>query len=1054
MPVVNTYYESAAEPYQEPEYDEDLLSNSLLKGDFDFDSLNDTDLFSGGILADAVNDPDSLVHHSNFRAGSGMDNAVDVGYMNHTYIGDDGLRYKMVVSWDEDKQAMKYEQYDERVYRWSPSDEHKRTHRDQSVIDNAYGQEFNGGTGSGWYTEAEIKKAWDAGDMGQMQEQGVSWDQYWGYVTGVDQLINDGALPDYSDMDPREIAALQESGEYVNWSDVPEYMALVNDLGIPTQFESEGDVYNFNGFGYSRDYWADKTDAPVELINAVALGAIGSFVAGPLLAGAFQAAGMSAAAAAAASKGVISLATQYMTTGDLSIEDALLSAALSYGGSELQSALEGSGVIGDIGSAVTDFGDELATNGGDILSAALQAGGMSMVTQLVKDGEIDWKDAAMAAAMAGGTAALQGFLSDIGKSDEIDNLEEWDEYDEWQQEAINADIKDPFLNPNYKTVGDGLVMNINTGEVFGQGGIDSKSYGQFSDLDKDGDGVLNGNDLSEITTPDRDLKNIYGYEMGDTVYVDANGNPVDPKLVKFRPDGSYVGYDANGNRVTVTGTTYDQAFGGDKGGLEWKFGLNEDGSVSTTDGAIYYENGELAYEKVNGQWIDANGNIVDDPAQVDDLTMIAAKAIDEPLNSVEYFDQDGNPVTFGKVPLRDGYESGQYAGTIFGRDGKRYDFDPKTGLYKFNEGSVDNPGATSDEWYDPITNTTYTQDSEGKLIVTKYDEPIEDKTPVDPVDPVDPKNTTDSNQPGGTDGSGDKGDPGTPDTSSNTPSPNPDTNTSSGGVNVGGYTPQQLAEIAQIAGTTITDVINRINNGESVESITASANGDTSITPNGANTDNNTNTNQNPNQTPDNGGDDNNTGNPDPNPTPPPDPVNPTPTPNPVNEAYEARIQELMARGMSREQAEGNQASAIAQGADANEDGAVTNEEWSLFKGLDSNAGNGGSNSDGSGGNTEGGTGGGTTGGDQGGDGENGGDGTTDTGGGSSDGDGEGNNSGDGTGNGFGLGNGGGGMLSGSGDRDRPVWGPLLQGYQFQAKPKSQPTIGQRLFADLFEGRQ
>ena len=59
----------------------------------------------------------------------------------------------------------------------------------------------------------------------------------------------------------------------------------------------------------------------------------------------------------------------------------------------------------------------LLDNGGDILTSALTAGGMSLVSQTVKPWEIDWKDAAIAAAMAGGTTALQGFLSDNSKAD-------------------------------------------------------------------------------------------------------------------------------------------------------------------------------------------------------------------------------------------------------------------------------------------------------------------------------------------------------------------------------------------------------------------------------------------------------------------------------------------------------------------------------------------------------------------------------------------------------------------------------------------------------------
>ena len=546
----------------------------------------------------------------------------------------------------------------------------------------------------------------------------------------------------------------------------------MDGLGIETQYESRGDVFNFNGFGYSRDYFADKTDAPVELINAVALSTVASFVAGPAITSALTGT-LGAAGAKAASAAITNLAKQYVQGGDLSWEDALMSAALSYGGAELSDALQGSGVLGDVGSKIAEFGNNIAEGGGDILTAALQAGGMSLVTQLVTEGEIDWKDAAVAAALAGGTAALTQFLSDVGREGAEDEVLE--------EIKVTAKHKGAKVGEDMYQLEDGTV-------IYAPADGKSNVLGNMADLDTDGDGYLNANDLQEVDVNHDYVSEKIGfedsYEMGDTVYVDANGNPVDPKLVRFGPDG-YVGYDANGNRVPVTGVTYDEAFGGEKGGLKWEFGLNEDGSVSTTDGAIYYENGELAYEKVDGQWVDGNGSIIDDPNKVDELTMIAAKAIDEPINQIDYTDANGRPVTFGKVPLRDGYETGQYAGTIYGRNGQRYDFDPKTGLYKY-VGDVDNPGATADQWYDPITGYTYEHDSENTLVVTRYDEPFEE--PVDPEQPEQNDTSTDSSKDGGNQdgltGKNENGDPADPGGSVPGGGGNDNGSTSSGG---GGY---------------------------------------------------------------------------------------------------------------------------------------------------------------------------------------------------------------------------------------------------------------------------
>ena len=51
---------------------------------------------------------------------------------------------------------------------------------------------------------------------------------------------------------------------------------------------------------------------------------------------------------------------------------------------------------------------------------------------------------------------------------------------------------------------------------------------------------------------------------------------------------------------------------------------------------------------------------------------------------------------------------------------------------------------------------------------------------------------------------------------------------------------------------------------------------------------------------------------------------------------YEMRIRELMAnREMTREQAVGNQAGAMAAGGDINDNGAITNDEWARLLGSD-----------------------------------------------------------------------------------------------------------------------
>ena len=428
----------------------------------------------------------------------------------------------------------------------------------------------------------------------------------------------------------------------------------------------------------------------------------------------------SAAAANAASAAIISSASQLAATGKIDFGQALVSAAMSYGGAQLGDAIKSSSAVGNIVSQVqstTDAAVDFLSQGNSLAEAAIRAGGMNMLTQLVTTGEVDMTQAAIAAVISGGAEAVQQLATASGQPvDEF--MADLQEQDEFVQAAIDADIKDPFLNPNYTTVGDGLMVNP-AGDVFNYVG---DNLGNMSTLDTNNDGQLSGVDLQEITT-DVTAKNIYNYQMDDPVYVDEDGVPVNPKLVGVGPDG-YVGYDAAGNKVTVTQKYYDEVFGGGKGDLVWT-------SEGGTDGYISYETGELAYKKVATtqtlydaegnpyesevtQWVDAQGNVVDDPQTVDELTMVAAKAIDEPLESVTYFDQSGTAINYKYPPagLQDNFVQGQFAGLIFGPNGE-----------------------ISEVWYDPQTNTEYVR-AQGTTEITAI------RTPDTPPETVKTETTT------------------------------------------------------------------------------------------------------------------------------------------------------------------------------------------------------------------------------------------------------------------------------------------------------------------------
>jgi hypothetical protein len=333
---------------------------------------------------------------------------------------------------------------------------------------------------------------------------------------------------------------------------------LNDKYGVQTSFTNDdGDRFEFNGATYTKTH---KVDDHLGVGDYVKMGAgvLMSVYAGPLLASSLGSV-MGPAMAKAASSAIISQATAFMNGQDLSIGDALQSAAMSYGGAKLgdmfSSGGELSGTVSEITDKVTSATDkfnELITTGNSIADAAIKAGGMSMLTSLVTTGEVDLEAAGLAAVMAGGAEGLGQLgnsLTEAGATpEEVDEyMADLSESEEFQQAAMDADIKDPFLNPNYTTVGDGLMTN-SAGEIFNYAG---DAIGNMSDLDLDGDGMLSGNDLQNITTNNTpvDLNTNGSSEATDDgMYYDHHGNAYAEN--PYTKDGARVYLDSEGNVYT------------------------------------------------------------------------------------------------------------------------------------------------------------------------------------------------------------------------------------------------------------------------------------------------------------------------------------------------------------------------------------------------------------------------------------------------------------------------------------------------------------------------
>jgi hypothetical protein len=592
-------------------------------------------------------------------------------------------------------------------------------------------------------TEGELRQEFK--DSGQLQDHFSSFDNYMNYINDSQEFIQTAdwmlVTPEY-DVGSKEWAFLNgedlawrpgereqtqqkiitdrvaaRTAAFNQWMGSEAGSALMDKYGIRSLiYNDDGDKFKWTGSGYQKTYKVDDSFDVGGIIMSVAAGAMTSgLLVGPLTT-ALGSVGITGSAATAAVQGISSAAAQLITTGEVDLKQSLISAAIGYAGDKLGNALAAStevdNVIGEISNTVSSTVDTLKTlteTGMPIVDAAIKSGGMSMLTQLVSTGEINLEQAAVAAVIGGGIEAFNKFKTDMNALGvpEDEYMADLAEYEEFQQAAINADIKDPFLNPNYTEVGDGVMVNA-AGDVFNYAG---DNLGNMSTLDTNNDGNLSGVDLQEITTPDRtfvDPTRGLGWELGDNVIVGPDGMAL-PKgsVLRATIDGGYYSYDEEGNKINVTLKPYNEVFGGDKGNLVWT-------SEGETDGYISYENGELAYKKIEGQWVNAQGNVIDDPQTVDELTMIAAKAIDEPLESVIYFDQSGKPLTYKYPPaeLQDTFEKGQFAGLIFGPNGK-----------------------ISEVWYDPQTNTEYVR-AQGTTKITAI------RTPDTPPETVETETTT------------------------------------------------------------------------------------------------------------------------------------------------------------------------------------------------------------------------------------------------------------------------------------------------------------------------
>ena len=652
-----------------------------------------------------------------------------------------GLENELLAS----NEALPYEEV--RTYSFYAGDENIDGSSGAGYLDNQEGLIENA-------TEDDLRAYWDTAE--NLQDQfGGDWDKYMAYMNERQDLIDsgeyevgdygqivetsavqnvDGTMIEPSDiqnlsrndfiakygLDPSEVQLVEtdttgaRAQGFTEWSNSDAVVALNEKYGIDsTRVTEEGREYQWNGSAYvkTKDYDNFDFGSLAKLVVKAAASAIVTPAIGGALTSALTNAGLSSSLASAASSAIINSATQLITTGELDVSQALLSAAGSY----FQEAGMGE-LIGDsqVGQALTDattFVQEKVSNFQDLIStgssiadAAIQAGGMNMLTSMVTQGEVNLESALASAIQGGVQAGYQELVAASGITSE-DEFEDWmSEQDELQQAAIDADVKDPFLNPNYVTIGDGLMQNAD-GEVFN---YDGDNVGNMSDLDVDGDGVLNANDLEFVEATGE-------YRAIPQVVQDAL-NPIDETPALQLQDGNTYYLDADGNVYSS-----DQ--------VEWRGGDTNDYVVIGTDTVA----GTTAtYSQGSDVFYDDDMKIV---LRGEDAGIINIGTGNEFTYGEQY---SGNQIFDDPTGIPSDLGAAQYSGTVRGAPG--------------------NPGAEFDVYYNPETNTTYLVNQADPTQVNKIEnttpEEVQEQTPDNPSDPVD---NPDDNLTGGNSGVGDDG---------------------------------------------------------------------------------------------------------------------------------------------------------------------------------------------------------------------------------------------------------------------------------------------------------
>ena len=407
---------------------------------------------------------------------------------------------------------------------------------------------------------------------------------------------------------------LQRSG-YNEWLNSEVNQALLRKYGVQTTVYSQtGDQFQWNGSSYVKvtdvknPDLGDYVKIGMQIVVGSALGGAG---VGSALSSTLGLSGASAATFSAAVNSVISqAATSVLTGGDLDIS--------------LESVIQAAVTGGLLDTDIAQEALQALETGNEFVDAVVQAGVINSATQLATSGELDPQQLAEAMVRAGLTDQFGEYLENLENlaQTELDQLEEF----------FSGYVPDISAIEDFLSQAEGLFDT------------DISEYTeQFEEIvSQIGDAVEGA--VEEIDEEELEYRAGEGYiDPGSYYYyTDENGNRIlgqDIEGLRYTSDGTYV--DADGNVYDLGGT----AAVNEDGTVDYYDGFAEDGASIIATGEIqlgqdglYDSEGNLAYYQEEGQWFDADGNVVSDPTVVDQLTGLTEGQV--PYDPRQFSDTD------------------------------------------------------------------------------------------------------------------------------------------------------------------------------------------------------------------------------------------------------------------------------------------------------------------------------------------------------------------------------------------------------------------------------